>query len=361
MLPAVKTGNRYVRDMTPPALMLLCALALALLANVLLARSSLWYWFPVQYEDCQKLYVLATEKQPYDVVVIGSSVSQRGVISKVMENELNRVLPRSRPWRVYNASISGGTFPSFVQVCRSLLDRKPRPRLVVLMLTTLNFNARADMNLNVKHFTTAPGDYWTLLLHAGRNDQRWSATSGLLHGVQVVLQAPLLYRRGHLVRQFREEHGSSYIYPFTDEAIRKNNKELPGATRPIQDLKKERVDTLQEKFVCNFSISPLISGWLEQVADELAEKDIGLVLALAPESDWLIANAYHGERERSARFLAEFANARKIPWQDLARPPYRFLDKDYFDGCDHLDPWAAERLSRDLVTNLVAPALREKP
>jgi len=167
----------YLHDMTPPALMLATALLTTLLLNLALRGSSLWYWFPVKYNESVKLYAWATETESPDVVILGSSVSGFGLIPRVMEEELNRALPRPEPWRVYNASHFGGYLPNFIEISRRLLARRPKPRLVLVMLAPFNCNSALNTNLNIELFLSGARDFFTVMRYTPRNDARWAAVN----------------------------------------------------------------------------------------------------------------------------------------------------------------------------------------
>lgn len=356
----LKASDGYLHHMTPPAVMLATALAVTLLLNFFLQGSSLWYWFPVQYDDSIKLYALATEKRHYDVITIGSSVSARDLIPQVMEEELNRLLPKPEPWLVYDASVSAGDFPAFIAISRSILSARQQPRAVILMFSTFNFNANRTsetMALQIKLFSTGAHDFFTLMRHAPRADSRLAAIDSLTHGLTVLMQSPLLRSDRGLVRDRQQNHGSTYYYPFTPEAVAANNKMLPTENQTTAEVESEKVRIVRERNLTDFEIGPLIQSWMQELIGQLRAKNIKVIVTLAPESSWFMRAAYRDEREKSARYLAEFAAREGIIYQDLSEPPYHPAAAEYFDGADHLGPQGAERLSRQIAGRLLVPAL----
>jgi len=89
----------------------------------------------------------------------------------------------------------------------------------------------------------------------------------------------------------------------------------------------------------------------------LQSGDIKVIVTLAPESAWFIRTSYHGEREESARYLADLAAREGLIYADLSRSPYDLPDSEFFEGSIHVGPRGAERLSRLVVAHLVVPAL----
>lgn len=338
-----------------PALALVSMAALAVALNLALSHTALWYWFPVQYPDAARIYGFAVDPAPYDVVVIGSSVSHRGLISRVMEEELDRVMPRDRPWSAYNLGMRGGTLPAYLEVARNLLPLRPRPRLVVLVFTTFNFNSRADNREDAKLFTTELEDFVTLLRHSREEGVRWSALSAMLHGPQVLLQAYQIPGDRKHMKKYAEMHGSAFHYPFDAEAREQNARLLPEDRGAARD---EKLIEMRDRWFSRGSeLSAVTEIWMRRLTLSLREQNLPFIVLLAPEAEWFVKNLYTDERLNADRFLRRLSAEEGWTYYDLSAPPFDFQDEDFSDLCNHLGPEGAEKLSRELVRIVIVPEL----
>mgnify|MGYP000229957083 CR=1 FL=1 len=351
---AVNTPGAATR-LRRPVLALATMAALAITFNLVLRHTALWYWFPVQYPDAARIYSFAVDPTPYDVVVIGSSVSHRGLISRVMEEELDRLMPRNRPWSAYNLGMRGGTLPAYIEVARNLLPLRPRPRLVVLMFTTFNFNSLADNRDDAKLFTSEPEDFLTLLRHSRQERARWSALSAMLHGPQVLLQAYQIPGDRKHMKKYAEMRGSAFSYPFDAEAREKNARLLPTDRMKARDEKL--VEMRDRWFSRGAELSAITEIWMRRLTRSLREQEISFIVLLAPEAEWFVKNLYTDERVNADRFLRKLSAEEGWTYYDLSAPPFHFRDDEFSDLCNHLGPEGAEKLSRDLVRLVIVPEL----
>jgi hypothetical protein len=337
--------------------MVATALAIVLGANALLHQTPFWYWLPWQHDEIQKLYALATDPKRYDVIIIGSSVSDRAFIPAVIEEELDRQLPRPKPWLVYNASINSATFPAFIGIARDILGVRQQPKVVVLMLFTFNFNSASETTKFVRLFSSEPRDLSDVILHAPTSEVRWAAMGSLLHGIDALLQTPLLYRYRSVTAKYQDRHGSAYQYPFTPEAMIRNKSGILNAHLPVGVARREQTETLRQcSFLVDFQIQELTRLWLEAFTAEMKRKNIPLILTMSPQSRWMAENGDFGQRRQATAYIRAFAARHDLTFCDLSQEPYNFKETEFIDY-DHLGLYGAERLSRRIVGQLLAPAL----
>lgn len=348
------------RMMAQAVLALVFGIALAALADLVLSGRTLWYWTPVTEPIILKLYALATDPKQYDVVVIGSSVSDRAFIPAAMEEELNGAGLRPEPWLVYNASVEGAFLSTYADIMRSIVGKWQKPRLILLSLGVRDFNACGLRQAReIRFFTKYPEDYWLVLRHGGRLDQRFAAAHALLHGLESLLQYPMFASAAYpeAVKNYQDARGGVYAYPLTPEAGEKNRATLPGEDFKLDEMMESRANVALNKLLNDFRINAMIEGWLRRTIAASRQKGVKLVILFGPESDWFAKKVYKGEREAAVAFLSRICKEEGVTWIDLGQPPFRPSDREYFDGCDHLGPEGATRISRIVAKEIVVPAL----
>lgn len=343
-----------------PAMALASAVIIAAALNLAVGAGSLWYYFPVQDRYALKLYALATDPKSYDVIIVGSSLSDRGLIPLVMEEELEGALPDSRPISVFNASINGGLFPSYLEVMRGIVGKNQKPRLVLLVLAVRDFNAASrNLDRQVRSFTREWEDYASVMAYAPRWQTRKSAAWALLHGAESLLQAPLMGRSRRLIEAYQKRQGAAYHYPFTELANRRNDILLVPPGISIEQYRDKRVEKTREFLINDFQINPLIDRWMGLTIGQARQKGVALMVLLAPESRWFEKRVYSGEREQVSGYLSRVCGREGIIWVDLDDDRFRPPDHEFFDLCDHLGPQGAKRLSELVAREIIAPVLEK--
>ena len=326
--------------------------------NYLVQNRRLWYWTPLSNDELLKYYALATDPQKYDVLIAGSSVSLRGLMPAVVEEELARGLLRPEPWRVYNASIPAAMFPAYLELMRGIVGRYQHPQVVVLVLAVRDFNAASrSLDRQLRYFTKTPNDYWLVWRYAPRWGERWAVAQAWLHGTEAILQTPAYFSVQARVQEFQARHGATYFYPVTGEGQELNQKLLPPAEKSVEDLRRSRIKETRDKLLPDFQISPLIDAWFQEVIRLAKRRQTKLLILLAPESQEFARAVYTSERQTVEKYLAVHCLQEGVPCSDLGQEPFRPAEADYFDGCDHLGPRGAEKLSRAVSRSILVPAL----
>lgn len=114
-------------------------LSLTLLLGLLLAGTTealrwvhLQFWEPWTCKPALNLHVFQREEGPFDVVFLGPSTLQRGILPEVLGPALDEAM--GRPVRFFSLSQPGPKFRTYRTIARDLLRGDHAPKLTVLIV-----------------------------------------------------------------------------------------------------------------------------------------------------------------------------------------------------------------------------------
>ncbi|MFZ5481711.1 MAG: hypothetical protein ACOZNI_33420 [Myxococcota bacterium] len=292
------------------------------------------------------------DPEPIDVAVVGSSRSHYGLPPSGLDVCLSEALGR----RTRSVGLNRLTAAAYAQdlVARTLLaDNAPAVLVVEVAPETLNAQ-HFELDYNIAS-TAEPSDVPECLLH-GRSPA--TCARPLLRGVENVAQLfdrPLA-DNAHITWMMLYEGGGQYCY--SDDACRTRNATYDEKKRGRWQERMDRlIPSVREGRFVDYDVrGGIAAAHFRALLDRETARGVKVVVVNLP-----VAEAYQAQipDEVYAEFLAAMRDElgpRGVPFVDLNTPD-RQRDRASFVDPDHLNATGAERLTRALCTDTLAPLL----
>lgn len=159
-----------MRPLLPPLLRVPAAflLALALLVGALasLQGRTAQFWTPLSGVACERFVAYDRLEEPASVVVLGTSLTMRGISATLLADLASREL--GEPVEVFNLASPGTSIRMDRLVLRDLILQRGTPRLLLVEAGPPRFNRNNDFNEDFDRFYAMPEDLLAGILD-GRN------------------------------------------------------------------------------------------------------------------------------------------------------------------------------------------------
>ncbi|MEM7246813.1 MAG: hypothetical protein AAF533_15785 [Acidobacteriota bacterium] len=333
------------RGRFPPRLLRIVGWSLGwlVLANVVVERLNLHWWAARTHGPLTaRVEEALDEDRKLDVLLIGSSHVQTGLLPSVIEEELRTEL--GREVGVYNLGTPGAS----VDRSAALLDivlRERAPELVVLGLCPAEVIERAEM-LELFYRDACPPSWAVREIVEGRV----TTTEALRLNVRSFFRAPALPwqwalgRPGHdLDRQRARQHSGARVQ-------RQRSTRIGVAA-----------STFRREVLRDYAVAERHDRYLEEIVTLTGSHDVSLLVVRMPFSPHFTTLAF---RERENETFDDYLATRRaelgIACVDLDTPSYQPHHLDYLDG-HHLMVDGARVVSRRLARRELAPRLSPDP
>lgn len=327
------------------------ALATALIADLALCSTPLWFfqpWTGPLARQNLKLYCALKRGGAADVVVLGDSRARHAFVPGAIAEEL----AGAGDYEVMNLALDAAQIMALHEIARRLFDLEPPPRVVVIGVSEFDLNAHnprlaRDLRLYARPMMMLDG-----LIHCPDPGQKLGAVHGLLHGLEVSFQ--LIDRReGTRTCGFLDAgKGGAFLYPLTRLTVAHNRRAIPYTGEASRRKAFEReVEEYRSRMMRDFEVGKLNDRLLRDTLDLIAKGGSRALVALMPES-LEFTNATSCKAKEEARiYLGPVCRDHGAVLVDLNDDNYRPPDRGFFDYAAHLEPEAAIELSRKLARN----------
>lgn len=128
----------------------------------------------------------------------------------------------------------------------------------------------------------------------------------------------------------------------------------------MEKVRLRRARVTKRNDIANFKINSLIETWLLDIFQLAKNKNVTLIVLLAPESEWFYTNVISREKNLVVDYITAICKREEVMLYDLGKEPFRPDDLDYIEGCNHLGWRGAEKLSRALARYILAPIYNDR-
>jgi hypothetical protein len=316
-------------------------------------RLGLAFWQPAN-PFLHNLYVFEHRPERADIVFLGSSRGQTGILPSVIEEEVFRETGTTT--RVFNLSQAGGGIRSEHLVLRDVLKDEKRPSILILEVHSLGFSSNSPLinNIYFKYFATQADilrSYDTSVSVCGIGPRAQGFIRDASNLLWMVAKNPWQPdARAQLARI--ESHKGAIPFPVEKDPNRMTPEERELAQQ-IKETNLRHVQWLAKEVP--YEIEGVADRAFRDIISVCRGRGIHLIILCLPVRLDVMTKPEYREYQKFLPYITNVCGEEHIRFFNLQEENIALTPEDFWDRT-HVNKVGAAVLSRYIAREIILPA-----